>query len=257
MAGSNDLGRRGRPGAVAGRKREIPPGEGVLRGRDAAWRQVERLLADAARGQGGVLVIEGAAGIGKTRLLTEARSRAAGRGFAIAAGAADELSRLLPLGPFLSALGEPMAVLRGGLEGERTDSRLWLIERLRARLEELAAAGPVLVTLDDLQWADTVTVLALRLLPVELMSYGLAWLLARLPGREITRSPGWPRPCGGPEPRAWSWHLSTPARLPHWSATSWARLRIPACWNRWAGPTAIRSSSWNWSQHSRARRRWR
>ena len=75
-----------------------------------------------------------------------------------------------------------MAVLSGGQEGERTDSRLWLIERLRVRLEELAAAGPVLVTLDDLQWADTVTVLALRLLPGELMSYGLAWLLARLPG---------------------------------------------------------------------------
>ena len=182
MAESNDPGRRAHPRTVAGPEQAVPPGEGVLRGREAAWEQVERLLADAAGGRGGLLVIEGAAGIGKTRLLTEARSQAADRGFAIAAGVADELSRLLPLGPFLSALGEPMAVLSGGHERERTDSRLWLIERLRGRLEEFAAAGPVLVTLDDLQWADPVTVLALRLLPGELMSYGLAWLLARRPG---------------------------------------------------------------------------
>ena len=41
---------------------------------------------------------------------------------------------------------------------------------------------PVLVCLDDLQWADTVTMLALRLLPSRLASHPIAWILARSRG---------------------------------------------------------------------------
>jgi hypothetical protein len=48
---------------------------------------------------------------------------------------------------------------------------VWLIER--------AAVAPVLVGLDDLQWAGQATLLALRVLPRQLARYPVAWVLAR------------------------------------------------------------------------------
>ena len=51
--------------------------------------------------------------------------------------------------------------------------------KARARLEELGSAGPVLVSLDDLHYADPATSQALRTLPGMLAPYPFAWLLAR------------------------------------------------------------------------------
>src|SRR3954471_6171866 len=70
-------------------------------------------------------------------------------------------------------------------KGERpgaTDQRLRLVGELHSRVEERAARGPYLVTLDDLQWADPTTLLALRSLIPELASYPLVWILARTTG---------------------------------------------------------------------------
>jgi predicted ATPase len=39
----------------------------------------------------------------------------------------------------------------------------------------------LLITLDDLQWADPATLLALGLLPAQLFSYPVAWVLAQRP----------------------------------------------------------------------------
>ena len=50
---------------------------------------------------------------------------------------------------------------------------------MRAHLEQRAAATPVLVCLDDLQWASPATLAALRTLPLELKRHPVAWLLAR------------------------------------------------------------------------------
>jgi DNA-binding CsgD family transcriptional regulator len=50
---------------------------------------------------------------------------------------------------------------------------------LRARLEEAASAGPVLLSLDDLHWADPATLHALRSLPSLTASYPVAWILSR------------------------------------------------------------------------------
>ncbi len=44
-------------------------------------------------------------------------------------------------------------------------------------LEELASAGPVLVTVDNVQWADLATTQALRSMPRLLASYPLFWIL--------------------------------------------------------------------------------
>ncbi len=55
----------------------------------------------------------------------------------------------------------------------------WWISQVRAHLEQRAATSPVLVCLDDLQWACPATLAALRTLPQELKRHPVAWILAR------------------------------------------------------------------------------
>lgn len=157
------------------------------RGRDREWAAVAELLRAAETGRGGVLLVEGQSGMGKSRLLAEAADAAAGRGFALAQGAADEHSRLTPLRPLTSALGESGDTVPPG-RLEPVDKRLWLVERLQDRLEQRAGRGPLLITLDDLHWADPTTLLALRALVPELSSYPLIWILSRTSGGDATEA---------------------------------------------------------------------
>jgi DNA-binding CsgD family transcriptional regulator len=120
--------------------------------------------------------------MGKSRLLTDAVEAAARRGFMLAHGSADEPSQLAPLVPLMTALGESPQTLRDAqavLPSDTIDVRLRLIEQLRARLEDRVSHGRLLIALDDLQWADPTTILALRSLVPELASYPLLWILAR------------------------------------------------------------------------------
>jgi DNA-binding CsgD family transcriptional regulator len=151
-----------------------------VRGREQEWSAVSGLLQHTRTGGSGTLLVEGEPGIGKSLLLTEAANAAARTGFVVAAAAADELSRFTPAGPLLAALGEsPSALASGESRPSPADQPMWLIEALRERLERRARAGPVLVVMDDLQWADPLTLASLRLLPMQLASYPLAWILAR------------------------------------------------------------------------------
>lgn len=155
------------------------------RGRSREWGILAGLLRAAEGGRGGVLLVEGLSGTGKSRLLAEAVEAAAGRGFMLARGAADESGRLAPLAPLMAAFGvSPQTLLAAGGLGrsDAVDLRLWLVGRLQARLEERVAHGPLLVTLDDLQWADPTTLLALRSLIPELASYPLVWMLSHTAG---------------------------------------------------------------------------
>ncbi|MGI5224973.1 helix-turn-helix transcriptional regulator [Actinoallomurus sp. CA-142502] len=167
----------------AGADLERPSRRG-WRGRSREWRAVTAAIEAAQRSRGAVLLVEGQAGMGKSRLLSDAVEAAAARGFMLAHGAADEPSRLAPLVPLMAALGESPQTLREGLDttAETADLRLRLLERLQSRLEERAAHGPFLIALDDLQWADPTTLLALRSIVPELASYPLVWILARTTG---------------------------------------------------------------------------
>jgi ATP/maltotriose-dependent transcriptional regulator MalT len=148
---------------------------------------VARLLRAVHDGRGGVLLVEGESGIGKSRLLDEAVETGTAMGFMIARGAAEELGRVVPLGPLMSAFKESTQTLLGPRElANGVDVRLRLVEGLQARLEERAARGPLLVTLDDLHWADPMTLMALRSLIPELASYPLVWVLSRTTGRGDT-----------------------------------------------------------------------
>jgi DNA-binding CsgD family transcriptional regulator len=154
-------------------------GDEVMRGRDAERQVVRGLLRRAQRGLGGVVLVEGEPGIGKSLLLREATDAAARKGFSLAAGAADQLGRAIPFFALRAALGMPFVMLTDG-SGNRDlpDAPAWWISKTRAHLEQRAGANPVLVCLDDLQWESPAALAALRTLPKELKRYPVAWLLA-------------------------------------------------------------------------------
>jgi DNA-binding CsgD family transcriptional regulator len=137
----------------------------------------------AGSGRGGVLVIAGASGIGKTRLVAEAVTLARGRGFTVVSGAGRIFGGRQAYAVWLEALGSHLARLPGPEQARLVDGlpdlgRLFLglhlpapvplldagLERTRlfeavARLlARLAGRSPLLVALDDLQWLDPVSV---------------------------------------------------------------------------------------------------
>jgi hypothetical protein len=163
-------GTRGRVGP-----RARPSGREVLHGRELEQKIVGELLRHAQQRAGGVVLVDGEPGIGKSLLLRDATSEAAEQGFSLATGAADQLSQEIPFFPLRTALREPFA----GVTPDRPDATAWWIAEMRAHLEQRAARVPVLVCLDDLHWAAPATLAALRALPRSLKRQPVAWLLAR------------------------------------------------------------------------------
>src|ERR1700704_5922327 len=118
-----------------------------LRGRAEEMAALSARLEAATHGKGGVVLLEGPAGIGKTRLLAEVATTARGAGFAVAELACDErpgiplLTRLSPL-----CTGELSALRAADVADleRHPDRRYWLLDRLRAGFAERVRRGPVL-----------------------------------------------------------------------------------------------------------------
>src|SRR5215208_490274 len=88
--------------------------EAPLVGREAELAALLERLADAGRGEGGVALLAGEPGIGKTRLLAELAARARREGWTVLAGQAYETEGMPPYLPFIEAL-------RGHLRGAAPD----------------------------------------------------------------------------------------------------------------------------------------
>jgi hypothetical protein len=152
-----------------------------IRGRDSELSVVAERIAGARAGTGGVVVAEGPPGIGKTRLLAEAVALAAAAGLRVARGEADEANQVAPLWSLLGALhyGTPPLLSAERLLAldPRPDQRYWLLQELEALLEETALREPLLLVIDDVQWADAATLLALRTLVPQLAPVPILWVL--------------------------------------------------------------------------------
>ncbi|MEV0459176.1 BTAD domain-containing putative transcriptional regulator [Catellatospora methionotrophica] len=152
---------------VPGVVRAVRGGD-VLVERGAELVLVEEVLAGAGgRGSGSVVFFEGPAGIGKSSLLGHARVVAQGAGFVVAVGSGRDLERghawgcvrqlfdgvLSAAGGGLGSVGVVRELLAGVESGGGVDEVV-VMRGLYRLVVELAERGPVLLVLDDLQWAD-------------------------------------------------------------------------------------------------------
>ena len=158
-----------------------------LRGRDAQLAALDRCLAEAASGASAVTIIEGGPGLGKTTLLRAALASATGQGFRTGHGTSDPIEAVVDLAPLTEALfaGDPPLLDRVALPEAHAslEQRFWLLQDIQGLLERAAMDGPIVVCLDDLQWADNGTAAALRWLLPRLADLPVAWLLATRPGQ--------------------------------------------------------------------------
>lgn len=160
-------------------------GTTALHGREPELTVLREALGSLRSGTGVVVVIEGSPGIGKSRLLAEAVRMAGGMSARVGLGEADPSEAVVELAPLLRALFDGAAPLldRSALSAARSgpEQRYWLVQDLECLLEGAAASAPLVVCLDDLHWADSGTLAALRALPGRLESVPVAWILATRP----------------------------------------------------------------------------
>ncbi|NMO55054.1 AAA family ATPase [Actinoplanes sp. TBRC 11911] len=136
-----------------------------LAGRDSLGRTREiALLRDLVRqvagGTGGAVWIEGEAGIGKTELLTHAFGDAAAFGCRVAWGAADQLGSGVPLQVLSRALGLETASRRprSPIAEPAVAEAEFAEDQIVAGVRQACASAPLILIVDDMQWADTATV---------------------------------------------------------------------------------------------------
>src|SRR6266536_2528891 len=150
---------------------------GDLLEREAELSVLDSLLEAARGGNGHLLVIEGPAGIGKTRLVYEARARAEASGMQPLSARGDELEREFPFGVVRQLL-EPLLASTSDQEREEllSGAARFAAPALSDRLLEADAAeedasyatlhglywlvaniaeqSPLLIAVDDAHWSD-------------------------------------------------------------------------------------------------------
>jgi len=144
---------------------------------NALREKIDALVA----GQGEVVSIEGPPGTGKSALLDVATQMAAQRKVRVLAADADPASHTVPLGPILQALttgDDPIVSADDLVRLAHPDQRFWLIRELQHAIEVAALREPLMIVLDDLQWADVATLGAIGSLSRQLTTHRVLWLLS-------------------------------------------------------------------------------
>ncbi|MFD1495751.1 helix-turn-helix transcriptional regulator [Streptosporangium lutulentum] len=153
-----------------------------LRGRQPEIAALRTHVAALSRGTGTKVLIQGGPGIGKTRILTETRRMAEATGLRVMHGGGDPEGRTIPFGALLGALHSgpdpifPAAVLKAA--PATSAKRYWLLQELHEHVERAALTAPLVIAIDDLQWCDEGTLLALRTLPQRLSMHPIVWITA-------------------------------------------------------------------------------
>ena len=152
-------------------------------GRETELARLRRIVRHVAGGRGQLLVLSGEAGIGKTHLLEELANEAHSLQFDRASGRCYELTRILAFGPWLDVLrgtrvvNDPDLLGRLGtlerleltrllpeigeperLPAEPPDDHSKLFEAFAHLLKLLSEKRPLLVAIEDLHWADDISI---------------------------------------------------------------------------------------------------
>ncbi|MBV9359299.1 MAG: AAA family ATPase, partial [Chloroflexi bacterium] len=136
-------------------------------GREHELAVLRAAIEALGRGEGTVVWIEGEPGIGKSSLVAEALAAVSQPGWGLGWGGADQLTARLPLWVMQDCLqvrpsspdprrAHAADLLRGRLLGPFSDGDASVngIEVLLTLADELCAAAPTVLVVDDLQWAD-------------------------------------------------------------------------------------------------------
>ncbi len=189
-------------------------------GRRDEMAEARALLADVQRGQGRSLAISGDPGIGKTRFLDELKADARLQGFQVFSGAcfADRTAPLQPLVESIRAgakdlgglwnwvqekdrpelsrlfpeLADPADAEDTPSDQSRQEDQLTLFETLLSLFETLGRTAPLLLCLDDVQWADSTTHAFLAYLANRLSDLPLFLCVAHRPFEAPTSPTAWP-----------------------------------------------------------------
>ncbi|MDN3918908.1 AAA family ATPase [Roseateles violae] len=149
-------------------------------GRAAELRELQHALDEACSGRPRWVSVRANAGVGKTRLTEEFLRRVAdGPACQIQRGYCENYLSAEPLQPFLQMLralqaAQPQLPGLAAVQASRPDQRL---EALLALFEALARATPLLLAIDDLQWADDASLTLLHRLRARAAEQRLPLLL--------------------------------------------------------------------------------
>jgi DNA-binding CsgD family transcriptional regulator len=167
---------------LGGQRLATPP----IRGRAGELTVIGALVTALVGGRGGVLVIEGPPGIGKSRLLTEVMALADKGGVRTLFGEAFEYQQTVPFfSLFMATLGADPPV--GDAEalrrlGGSADLRYWVVHDLADAIYAAATETPLAIVLEDIHWADNGTLLALRSLATARPDVPVLWVLTARTG---------------------------------------------------------------------------
>ncbi|WP_322937332.1 ATP-binding protein [Nocardioides bizhenqiangii] len=154
-------------GAVGGLPEALPQPEITvpdwpLVGRDAHLEVLESLLTRAGDGQPQFVTIVGEPGAGKSRLGAEFALRARAGGATVLVGRCSQEEDAPPLWPWATALGAPMPAATEEDRDDHDAARFAISESIRRTLVDLSRDRTVVLGLEDLHWADPLSLRVLR-----------------------------------------------------------------------------------------------
>ncbi|TYB66767.1 AAA family ATPase [Nonomuraea sp. PA05] len=160
-----------------------------LRGRRIECERLDRLVATVRGGHSSVLILRGAAGIGKTALLEYAREGAQGCRVTRAAGVESEMELAFgglhqlcaPFLDHLAKLPEPQRAALGtafGLSAGTPPDRFLVGLAVLSLLADAAGQEPLVCLIDDAQWLDQVSAQTLAFVARRLLAERIALVIA-------------------------------------------------------------------------------